>query len=139
GWAFVPPHYSFGLPTQGQVIEYVLFLFATMLAVWLAGTYRHAVLRRYRDSSAILEFIAPMIVSFGVVLITTLIVLSIEPRLGTQYLVFSYLIPTTLMALLYGGTSAVVTAFASGLAAAYFLFAPRFSLYVVDPVHVAEL
>src|SRR5205085_9540435 len=33
----------------------------------------------------------------------------------------------------------VVTAFASGLAAAYFLFAPRFSLYVVDPVHVAEL
>src|SRR5262249_22724530 len=29
--------------------------------------------------------------------------------------------------------------FASGLAAAYFIYPPKFSLYIADPQHVAEL
>jgi K+-sensing histidine kinase KdpD len=33
----------------------------------------------------------------------------------------------------------VLTSFGSGLTAAYFLLPPKFSFYVDDPVHVAEL
>jgi K+-sensing histidine kinase KdpD len=39
----------------------------------------------------------------------------------------------------YGGTLAVVTSFASSVAAAYFLFPPKFSFYVSAPEHLAEL
>jgi len=34
---------------------------------------------------------------------------------------------------------AFLTSFASGIAAAYFLFPPKFSLYVSDSLHIAEL
>ena len=39
----------------------------------------------------------------------------------------------------FGSTLAVLTSFASGLAAACFLLPPKFSFYVDDPVHIAEL
>ena len=39
----------------------------------------------------------------------------------------------------YGSTVAVLTSFASALAAAYFFFPPKFSFYIADPLHIAEL
>jgi K+-sensing histidine kinase KdpD len=50
-----------------------------------------------------------------------------------------YLLPVIFVAIYLGSTLAVLTAFASGLAAAYFLLPPKFSFYVHDPVHIAEL
>ena len=50
-----------------------------------------------------------------------------------------YLLPTILVAIYYGSNVAVFTSFASGLAAAYFLFPPKLSFYITDITHVAEL
>ena len=50
-----------------------------------------------------------------------------------------YSLPTILMAIYFGSTLAVLTSFGSGLAAAYFLLPPKFSFYIDDPVHIAEL
>jgi K+-sensing histidine kinase KdpD len=53
--------------------------------------------------------------------------------------VIGYLFPTVVIAMHYGSTLAVVTSFAGGLAAAYFLFPPKLSFYISDPLNVAEL
>ena len=50
-----------------------------------------------------------------------------------------YLLPTILVAIYFGSTLAVLTSFAGGLSVAYFLLPPKFSFYVDDPVHIAEL
>jgi two-component system sensor histidine kinase KdpD len=54
-------------------------------------------------------------------------------------LAFMYLLPVVVMAMRYGTTIGVLTSFVSALAAAYFFFPPKFSFYIADPVHVAEL
>jgi K+-sensing histidine kinase KdpD len=48
-------------------------------------------------------------------------------------------LPTIFIAIYFGSTVAVLTSLASGLAAAYFLFPPRFSFYIADRLHIAEL
>ena len=139
GWAFVPPQYSIGLPTRDQVIDCGLFVFASMIAVWLAERYRRPVQQGGREVSAVLEFVAPAIVSFGAVLLTTLVLLSLEPHLGPRQLIAGYLLPTAAIAILYGSSLAILTSFGSGLAAAYFLFPPKSSLLAVDPLNLAAI
>jgi carboxylesterase len=139
GWAFVPPYYSIGLPTPDQVVDCELFLFASMVSVWLIERHRYATVRVGRDVPVKLESFTPIVVTFGLVLLTTLVVLVFESMLGAQYLVLSYLVPTTIIAILYGNKFAVLTSFGGGFAAAYFLFPPKFSLYIEDPVHFAAL
>jgi len=48
-------------------------------------------------------------------------------------------LPTVVIAMHYGSTLAVLTSFASSVAAAYFLFPPKFSFYISAPEHLAEL
>jgi K+-sensing histidine kinase KdpD len=57
----------------------------------------------------------------------------------TAHLMLGYLLPTILVAIYFGSTLAVLTSFAGGLSAAYFLLPPKFSFYIDDPVHIAEL
>jgi two-component system, OmpR family, sensor histidine kinase KdpD len=85
------------------------------------------------------NLIAPVVVSFAAVLFTTLILLMVDSYLSTEHLVLVYLLPTIFIAVYFGSTIAVLTSFASGLAAAYFLLPPQFSFYVADRLHVAEL
>lgn len=73
------------------------------------------------------------------VLLTTTVLYTIDSYLTAEHLVLGYLLPTILVAIYYGSNIAVFTSFASGLAAAYFLFPPRFSFYISDITHVAEL
>jgi len=54
-------------------------------------------------------------------------------------LALAYLLPTISIAAFFGNTLAVASSFASGFAAAYFIFPPKFSLYIADPRYVAEL
>jgi K+-sensing histidine kinase KdpD len=86
-----------------------------------------------------LELIAPVAGSLGAVLLTTAILLVLDAQLEAQHLVIGYLIPTTVIAILYGSTLAFVTSAVSSVAAAYFLFPPKFSLYIANPLHIAEL
>ena len=80
-----------------------------------------------------------VVVSIAAVLFATLILLAADFYLAAQHLVLGYLLPTLFVAIYFGSTLAVLTSFACGLAAAYFLFPPKFSFYIADLVHVAEL
>ena len=81
----------------------------------------------------------PIAGSLGAVLLTTGILMILDARLEAQHLVIGYLVPTTVIAILYGSTLAFVTSAVSSVAAAYFLFPPKFSLYIASPLHIAEL
>jgi len=139
GWAFFPPYYSFGPITSEEVISLGLYLFGAIFTVWLAESYRRAIRRRHTHEGLILDFIEPVVLSFAAVLLMTIVLLTLDPKLEAQHLAIGYLLPTTLIAMQYGSTFALLTSFTSGIAAAYFLFPPKFSLYIASPLHMAEL
>src|SRR5262245_59576703 len=95
--------------------------------------------RAREQKPATVVSVIPAVVSFAAVLLTTLGLVAIHSYLATEHLVLVYLLPTILVAVYFGSIIAVLTAFASGLAAAYFLLPPQFSFYVADPRHIAEL
>lgn len=77
--------------------------------------------------------------SFAVVLLATAILAAIDSYLAAPHLVLGYLLPTIIIVICYSSTFALLTSFTSALAATYFLFPPKFSLYVADSKHIAEL
>jgi two-component system sensor histidine kinase KdpD len=83
--------------------------------------------------------IAPVVVAFAAVLLTTLVLFTIQSYLATEHLLLVYLLPTILMAIYFGSIVAVLTSLTGGLAAAYFLLPPQFSFYIADRRHLAEL
>ena len=88
---------------------------------------------------AIVQPVSSLLVAFSAILLTSVVLLAIDSFLDAKALVFIYLFPTVVMAMHYGSSVAVLTSFASALAAAYFCFPPKFSFYIADPRHVAEL
>ena len=80
-----------------------------------------------------------LLVAFSAILLTSVVLLAVDSFVDAKALVFIYLLPTVVMAMHYGSTVAVLTSFASALAAAYFFFPPKFSFYIADLLHVAEL
>jgi K+-sensing histidine kinase KdpD len=138
-WAFLPRHVTPGLPTRDEFVSFALYLFASLLTVWLAESYRRVLRRLHAQEAPLVEFIAPVVASLAAVLLTTVILFMIDSYLAPQHLVLGYLLPTVIIAIYYGSTFAVLTSFASGLAAAYILFPPKFSFYVASPLHLAEL
>jgi len=92
-----------------------------------------------RSNPTVIELIGPVVMCFAAVLLTTLLLSTIDFFVPTEHLMLGYLLPTIFVAIYFGSTLAVLTSFASGLAAAYFLLPPKFSFYVGDPVHIAEL
>src|SRR5262245_2551078 len=109
----------------------------------LGGAAAHGTHANRRHSSekkpAMLALIGPVVAAFAAVLLTTLVLFTIQSYLATEHLLLVYLLPTILMAIYFGSIIAVLTSFASGLAAAYFLLPPQFSFYIADGRHVAEL
>jgi K+-sensing histidine kinase KdpD len=92
-----------------------------------------------RSNPAVIELIGPVAMCFALVLVTTLVLSTIDHLVPTEHLMLGYLLPTIFVAIYFGSTLAVLTSFASGLAAAYFLLPPKFSFYIDDPLHIAEL
>jgi K+-sensing histidine kinase KdpD len=137
-WAFFPPYYVFAAPTSEQVTNLALYALVSLLAIWATESGRRALIR-WRIQVDLLGILAPMLVSLAAVLLTTIVLASIDSYIDVQELVLAYLFPTTLIAIAYGSMLAFLASFASGLAAAYFLFPPKLSLYIADPLHVAEL
>jgi two-component system sensor histidine kinase KdpD len=86
-----------------------------------------------------LQPVLPILISFSAICLTTVALLAVDSFLGAKALVFVYLLPTVAVAMHYGSTVAVLTSFASSLAAAYFFFPPKFSFYIADPLNVAQL
>src|SRR5262249_30806630 len=97
-------------------------------------TLRSAVSSRFGPDLAI-----SVMASIAAVAVTTIALLIVDSLAAVDHLVIAYLLPATLIAVYFGSTFAFLTSFASGLSAAYFLFPPKFSLYIADSLHVAEL
>jgi K+-sensing histidine kinase KdpD len=83
--------------------------------------------------------LTPIVICIVAVLLTSLALHTIDTYLTAQHLVLGYLLPTMLIAVYFGSTFAVLTSFVSALAAAFVLFPPKFSFYIADLTHVAEL
>jgi two-component system, OmpR family, sensor histidine kinase KdpD len=82
----------------------------------------------------------PAFVAFAVVLtVTAVLTLVKHEAVGPQHLVFFYLLPTALVAVLYGMRTAMFCAFAATACAAFFLYDPVYSFYVATPVEAGEL
>ena len=138
GWAFVPPYFGVGMPTPDQVVDCELFLFSALISVWLIERHRYDAARS-GELTALVEVVGPVTFAIGLVLATTLLLLAIEPILGPELLVLGYLVPTSIIAFLYGNIFALLTSFGCGLAATYFLFPPKFSLSISEPTQIAAL
>jgi K+-sensing histidine kinase KdpD len=78
-------------------------------------------------------------VALALVALTTAVLWMIEPRLDKQHLIFIYFVPTALIAIRYGSTSAMCVTIASSFTAAYFLYPPHFSFLVASPLDLLEL
>jgi len=86
--------------------------------------------------------IVPVLVSILAILWTTVVLTMVQSNLvadDSEDLALAYLLPTIFIAVFFGSTLGVASSFASGLAAAYFLYPPKFNFYIADPRHVAEL
>ena len=136
---FPAPWISFGPITREESIGLTIYVFASLLTVWLAERGRYAVRGEEMAQPAILRWATPVLVAFAAVLLTTFVLLAVDSYLSPDHLVLGYLVPTVVIALHYGSTLAVISSFASGIAAAYFLFPPKLSFYVTDPLHIGEL
>jgi K+-sensing histidine kinase KdpD len=84
-------------------------------------------------------WMTPVAASLTLIAATTLVLWPLQVRLNHQHLIFIYLVPTSWIAIRYGSISAMCVIIASSLAAAYFLYPPRFSFIVEDPLGLLEL
>ena len=139
-WSEFPaPLLSLGPVTRDESIVLSLYVFVSLLTVWLAENRRQAAGGSDAQESALSELATPILVAFAAVLLATSVLLALDSHLAPDHLVLGYLLPTVVIAMHYGSTLAVVTSFICGLAAAYFLFPPKLSFYIADPLHIAEL
>jgi K+-sensing histidine kinase KdpD len=90
--------------------------------------------------------VLPVALSLAAILLTSLILVEAHSHLSVLHvwgdpedLALAYLLPTIFIAVFFGSTIAVMSSFLSGLAAAYFIYPPQFSVLIDDPDHVAEL
>jgi K+-sensing histidine kinase KdpD len=92
------------------------------------------------------SFILPVGLSLALTLMTSLILAEIHSHLtpldvwkDPEDLALAYLLPTIFVAVFFGSTIAVMTSLAGGIAAAYFIYPPQFSVLMADYQHMAEL
>src|SRR6266511_346521 len=114
-------------------------VFGSLLSVWIAENHRPSVHGELAQQPRTLEALSSVLVAVSAILLTSVVLLAVDSFLDAKPLIFVYLLPTVVIAMHYGSTLAVLTSFASGLAAAYFFFPPKFSFYIADPLNVAEL
>jgi K+-sensing histidine kinase KdpD len=92
------------------------------------------------------ELIASILLSAAAVLLTSLLVVEAHEHLTALHiwhdpedLVAVYILPTIFCAVLFGSDIGVWSALLSGLAAAYFVYPPEFSIAIDKPEDVIEL
>lgn len=81
----------------------------------------------------------PVTASVVLIALTTVVLWQIDAQLNHEHLIFIYFLPTALVAIRYGSISAMGVTIASSFIAAYFLYPPRFSLFINNPLHFLEL
>ena len=81
----------------------------------------------------------PSAVSLAIILAVTAVLFYFKDAQHQHHLVFFYLFPTALVAMIYGSILSMLCAIAATLLATFFLYDPIFSFYVSDPRDVGEL
>ena len=88
----------------------------------------------------ILKGAVPVTVTLAVVSAVTAVLWLVRLQaVGPQHLVFFYLLPTALVAVVYGSRPAMLCAIAAPLCAAFFLYEPLYSFSVANPLELGEL
>ena len=88
----------------------------------------------------ILKRAEPVAAGLAAASLATAVLWLVRQTLGDeQHLVFFYLLPMVLVAILYGIPSAIICVVAGTLGAAFFLYDPIYSMYVADPLDLGEL
>ena len=85
------------------------------------------------------RWVTPVTISLALISLTTALLWQFDASLRQEHLIFIYFVPTTLIALRYGSMSAMGVIVASCLAAAYFLYPPKFSLAMANGLDILEL
>lgn len=86
-----------------------------------------------------LRRVTPILVPLVLLAATTGVLYVLDIFLDPEHLIFGYLVPTTLIAIGYGSTAAMLTSIAGVILASLFLYQPTFSIFVMNPLHAAEL
>jgi K+-sensing histidine kinase KdpD len=88
----------------------------------------------------------PILASIAAILLTSLLLVEAHTRLTALHiwhdpedLCLAYVLPTIFITVLFGSNLGVLSALVSGLAAAYFIYPPQFSIAIDDPEHLVEL
>jgi K+-sensing histidine kinase KdpD len=91
-------------------------------------------------------FILPVALSLAAIGLTTLVIIEAHSNLtalrdwrDSEHLTLAYVLPPIFVAVFIGSIAAVMTSFASALAAAYFIYPPQYSFLVYEPRHIVEL
>jgi K+-sensing histidine kinase KdpD len=81
----------------------------------------------------------PLAVSLAIILVVMAVLFYFKAAQHQHHLVFFYLFPTALVAMIYGSLLSMLCAIFATLVADFFLYDPIFSFYVSDPRDVGEL
>jgi two-component system, OmpR family, sensor histidine kinase KdpD len=82
----------------------------------------------------------PIAAALAIISAVTAVLCAVRAEeVGPQHLVFFYLLPTALVAVLYGSLPAMLGAIAATICAAYFLYDPLYSFSVANPLELGEL
>ena len=81
----------------------------------------------------------PTIVGLIAIAVITAIMMTLSDYFVKDHLIFFYLLPITGIAMYFSSTPAVVASITSVAGAAYFLFPPKFSFHIDEPLQVVEL
>lgn len=88
----------------------------------------------------ILKRAEPVVVTLAVTLLTTAVLFVLRRMFGgEEHLVFFYLLPMALVAILYGSRSAIICVAAATVCAAYLFYDPVYTFYFTNPADLGEL
>lgn len=98
-------------------------------------------------SSAVVEisksldsaWMANLGVSLIMLALTTAALLTVDIFLEVEHLSFVFLLPVLLIAIKFGKIHAAMATIVSSFIAAFYFYAPKFSIFIEDPMHTAEL
>lgn len=85
------------------------------------------------------RLVTPVTVVLAFIMATTIVLWLIKADLTQNHLIFVYLVPTAMIAIRYGSTSAMGVTIVASLAAAYFFYAPAYSFAVSDRLEIMEI
>src|SRR5262245_60423087 len=92
------------------------------------------------------DWIAPILLSIVTILLVTMLLSKAHAHLTALHLwddpedlALAYILPTIFITMLFGSNIGLLSVLISGLAAAYFIYPPVFSIQIDRPEHLVEL